>query len=746
MDLNIHLHPKQGLMLKSPATEVFWGGAAGGGKSFSLRACAVIYASLIPNLQVFFFRRLYPDLVRSHVEGPKGFRALLNPLIEAKRADMVEGEIRFWNGSKIFLCHCKDEDDKYNYLSSEMHLLCVDELTTFSESIYRFLRSRVRCIGLSIPEEYRALFPRILCTSNPGNIGHQWVKRAFIDPAPPMEIFKTEGSEGGMLRQYIPAKLEDNPSLLKDDPAYEKRLAGMGSPRLVAAYRDGKWDILEGAFFPEFGEKHIVEPFAIDPHWTKFRCFDWGSAAPFYAGWFAVCGVRTEAVNAKGEKFFIPEGALILYKECSGESDYNVGLRKADGSYYTAEDIAKLIVSYDEMGERMDYAIADTSIFDEDGGPSIAERMRPYIMWMRADKRRVPGWDALRQRLTGDGSVPMIFFFKTCRAIIRDIPSLEHSQKKPEDAASEGVADHCLQGDVLVDTLRGQIPIEKLVGTSGLVYTSDGIKPYTNVRMTRKNAPIWKVTFSDGRSVSCTPEHRFLMPDGTYKELQHMKPYDKVRSVQTPYFNGESYARRDGIRNTSKIQWNKLLPCIGVLHILVVRRIHADTSCRLGVPSWKNTSRISGTSQRSEPQKQSVGELRNHPISSTSLYAQKAYDRISSMVRQKMRMVWNCFSNKGRFYSFLLPSAPEERLATIETIKARISTCSAYCLEVPSTGNFSVEGGIIVKNSVDAVRYGIMTRPYVNQTEVIEQKKTIQTISMNDLWAQKASDDRKMRW
>src|SRR3970282_1042106 len=136
--------------------------------------------------------------------------------------DIVEDEIRFANGSKIYLCHCKDEKHRFNYQGAEIHLLLIDELTHFTETVYRFLRSRVRAVGLNAPGEVAALFPRIHCGATPGNIGHLWVKRMFVDFAGPMDVIRTPDAEGGMLRQFIPARLEDNPSMAVGDPLYRQ--------------------------------------------------------------------------------------------------------------------------------------------------------------------------------------------------------------------------------------------------------------------------------------------------------------------------------------------------------------------------------------------------------------------------------------------------------------------------------------------------------------------------------------------
>jgi hypothetical protein len=101
------------------------------------------------------------------MEGPKGFRALLAPWTSAGFVTIVEDEIRFWNGSKIYLCHCKDPKDIYKYRGAEIHALLIDELTHFLEPMYRFLRSRVRMVGLEVSENLKGKFPRILCGANP---------------------------------------------------------------------------------------------------------------------------------------------------------------------------------------------------------------------------------------------------------------------------------------------------------------------------------------------------------------------------------------------------------------------------------------------------------------------------------------------------------------------------------------------------------------------------------------------------
>ena len=144
-----------------------------------------------------------------------------------------------------------------------------------------------------MPEDLYKLFPdlklpMIMGGSNPGGVGHTWVKEAFVDLLEPYELRQMDKENGGMLRQYIPALLEDNPSMAEDDPTYEDRLLGLGGA-LAKAMRYGDWNVVEGAYFDVFDiNKHVIRPFEIPSHWARFRAFDWGSARPFSVGWYAV--------------------------------------------------------------------------------------------------------------------------------------------------------------------------------------------------------------------------------------------------------------------------------------------------------------------------------------------------------------------------------------------------------------------------------------------------------------------------
>ncbi|MCA0776996.1 hypothetical protein KUO10_22915, partial [Vibrio vulnificus] len=104
-----------------------------------------------------------------------------------------------------------------------------------------------------------------------------------------MKIVKQEKREGGMARQYIPAKMTDNPTLMENDPDYGDRLEGLGDPALVAAMKEGDWDIVAGGALDDvWSTKCILPRMRIPKGWTIERSLDWGSTHPFSVGIWAI--------------------------------------------------------------------------------------------------------------------------------------------------------------------------------------------------------------------------------------------------------------------------------------------------------------------------------------------------------------------------------------------------------------------------------------------------------------------------
>lgn len=441
--MELHLQPKQTEAFLSQATEILYGGAAGGGKSHLMRVAAIAWCMDIPGLQVYLFRRLSDDLLKNHIEGPTGFPALLGELIDQKFVKINWSKpisIEFWNGAKIHLCHCQYEKDVTKYQGAEIHVLLIDELTHFTDKIYRYLRGRCRLGGLKLPEKYKGLFPRINAGSNPGGVGHNWVKATFVDPAKPMQIVQQSKEEGGMRRQYIPAKLADNAALLSNDPDYADRLEGLGNAALVKAMRDGDWNIVAGGMFDDVWKEaiHVLEPFDIPSTWRVDRSFDWGSSKPFSVGWWAESDGSPAKLKDGTERSF-PRGTLFRIAEWYGwNGKPNEGLKQSDSA--TAQGVLKR-----EQEMRIEASVkpgpADNAIFDEVNGDSPAKiQERHKVRWERSDKSpgsRKRGWSVMRERLRASMAErmeePGLFVFSTCRQFIRTVPVLPRSDTDPDD-------------------------------------------------------------------------------------------------------------------------------------------------------------------------------------------------------------------------------------------------------------------------------------------------------------------------
>lgn len=444
--LDLSLHAKQTVAFESPATEILYGGAAGGGKSHLFRVAAISWCASIPGLQVYLFRRLFDDLYKNHMEGPTGFPALLGPWLEAgfAKLNLSKNFIELWNGSKIHLCHLQHEKDVIKYQGAEIHVLMMDELTHFSATMYRYLRGRLRLGGLQVPKEFKGLFPRILCGSNPGGPGHNWVKGGFVDMAPPLAITPMPKTEGGLKRQYIPAALADNPTLLENDPDYADRLEGLGNSALVRAMLTGDWNIVAGGALDDvWSDRCVVPRFKVPAGWYVDRSFDWGSAHPFSVGWWAEAD-GTEAKLPDGSTFCPPRGSIVLCGEWYGAKAPNEGLKMSP------RDVAKGIVEREQAMQAAGHIAtkprpgpADNQIsaVSQPGTPTIADEMATEgVHWEKSDKAagsRKNGLELLRSRLREAGKPlpekPAIYFMEHCRAAISHLPVLPRDSRDPDD-------------------------------------------------------------------------------------------------------------------------------------------------------------------------------------------------------------------------------------------------------------------------------------------------------------------------
>ena len=419
-----------------------------------MRVASIAWSIEIPGLQTYLFRRISDDLIKNHMEGPTGYSMLLAEFVESKhvRINYSNNSIAFWNGSKIFLCHCQHEKDKYKYQGAEIHLLMLDEMVHFTATIYKYLRGRVRVGGLCVPEKYKHFFPRIICGSNPGGVGHNWVKASFIDGCEPMELRRMPKEDGGLLRQYIPARLDDNPTMTENDPDYADRLSGLGDPALVRAMLEGDWDIVSGGMFDDVWRReiHVIPAFEIPTEWEILRLFDWGSSKPFSVLW-----VTEAAWQFEHNGRVYPPGSTFVAGEWYGwTGEPDVGLRM------TGKEIAVGIKQREAElfpGRAVSPGAADAAIYSVENGNCIAEDMaNEGVVFVPSDKRpgsRVNGWAIIRQRLRAGMQYPMedpgLFVFEgRCNdGLVRTLPVAPRSETRHDDVDTKS-EDHA------PDTLR----------------------------------------------------------------------------------------------------------------------------------------------------------------------------------------------------------------------------------------------------------------------------------------------------
>jgi hypothetical protein len=172
--MDIQLYPPQQRALMSPAQEILYGGAVGGGKSYLARVASIVYSVEVPGLITYLFRRTFKEVLANHIYTPGGYLEMLGELIKA--GDVVfsksDFSFTFWNGSRIQLAHSQYESDIYSHQGAQIGLLIIDEATNFTPDMVRFIRTRVRLGSLIVPDKWKGLFPRILYTANPGGVGH----------------------------------------------------------------------------------------------------------------------------------------------------------------------------------------------------------------------------------------------------------------------------------------------------------------------------------------------------------------------------------------------------------------------------------------------------------------------------------------------------------------------------------------------------------------------------------------------
>lgn len=424
---------------------MLFGGSRGPGKSHFLRwygAKLVLYLREkfgVKNPMVGLFCEDYPVLRDRQIKMIKN--EFPREMGEVKSTQDEGLGFFFHDGGMLAL---RNLDDASKYQSAEFAGILIDELTKNTVDIFN-LRGSLRCPG--VPD----IWLKFIGATNPGGIGHLWVKDYFVDKVYPPELEPHADKFA-----FVPALPDDNPHL---GPEYWDMLASL-PPDLARAWRWGEWDIFEGQVFTNWRRSlHVVDPFKIPDDWPRWRAVDWGYSAPFCCLWLAR-NPDTGQVIVYRETYKTgltdPEQADLI-RELTGQPkvippDEDPDRQPLIGKYAVAPDEIPEPEPEVEPGENILMTLADPSMWtkrtmERKTLSSAQVYKRHGVPLTKANNDRLTGlrrvrdvlmWEAKGQPLycsddpRFDGK-PGLLIFSTCVNLIRTLPALPHDKVRVED-------------------------------------------------------------------------------------------------------------------------------------------------------------------------------------------------------------------------------------------------------------------------------------------------------------------------
>lgn len=445
--------PKQKDFLSVPFSifEGLFGGAAGPGKSESVVLMTLYYGfHLQPNYKGITLRRTLPDLEKEIILRQWQWYPHAGGLYNERKARWT-----FPSGAIEQNGHAEHKEDIRRYDSVEYNLARFEEATHFLEFQYLYLiASRVRSVDDSLPAIVRN-------TTNPGNVGHSFFRKRFVDPCPDgYKVIKDKRT--GQTRIYIPARVTDNPLIMEKDPQYIRRLELLPeAERRAKLY--GDWYTYEGQVFVEFrpdgpfpGEppnaNHVVVPFAIPDWWPKVAVCDWGFAA---LTWFAIGAISPDGrLYVYNEKVFLREHISVWAGEIGKilDQEKNVVDLRLDSNAW--QNTGEPLTIAEQFERHSGYRPAPA---DKGKGSRISGKIlfQEYLRFYPKPQRKIvqSGYnDEIASKLLRfhgteeyhryldsfkpedvEGSLPKLQIFSDCRYLIDAIPNCIYDPDNTED-------------------------------------------------------------------------------------------------------------------------------------------------------------------------------------------------------------------------------------------------------------------------------------------------------------------------
>lgn len=473
-----------------------YGGAKGGGKSHGGRIVPILRCLETPGHVGALFRRSYPELQDNHI-GPlfrdyPGLRDFYNAGEKSLRFPSLESEFKFR--------YCENLADVDKQAGREYHTLIIEEAGDWEyECALRLIRNTNRSSRAGVKATAGLMF-------NWGGVAHGWLRRIFWER-------RLHPNEQKLTWNFILAKVEDNPKLMEHDPGYLARLEAEPNEALRRAHRHGDPDIVAGQYFTELSrDVHVIKPFDIPKHWKWFGAYDYGFNHP--AVWL----------------FFVADedGNCYLVHEIYKAGQYIETQANAVNDYLKQIQARPLF-----------YAGHDCWAVKKAGDPTIAEDfVKHRIILTRANINRILGAKHVREYLRhGPNRPPRVFFFDTCPLTLGCLQRMIHDPKDLEDVlkvdSSNGDPEtgddgyDCFTPSTPILTDKGERPI-KDIRVGDFVLTRGGYREVVNARKSHEAARVLKLTLSDGRSLTATPNHPIWVAGKGFVRLDALSYGDEV--------------------------------------------------------------------------------------------------------------------------------------------------------------------------------------------------------------------------